>query len=119
MFIYYVNVPLNDSGIEEFESCAEEMPNVYTEELSEEEYKVLRKPNGLFQLFDQTFGIIIDVCEEERIEKNQVEKAIELAENRLKKIKNPIEISAINKMLQALIVARESETFCEIDIYLE
>ena len=119
MFVYYVNIPLNLAGIEEFESYAEEMPNVYTVELTEAEYKILRKPKGLFSLFDQSLGTIIDVCEEERIEKEQLDQAIKLTEELMKKTKDDLEIRAIEKIMQSLEVAYQAQTFWEIDIYLE
>ena len=65
MFLYYMNVPLNEMGINEFESYDEEMRNVRTFELTQEEYEALRQPKGLFERFDEKFGTIIDVCEEE------------------------------------------------------
>ena len=43
MFVYYLNVPQNMAGIEEFESYDEEMPNVKTFELTQEEYDILKE----------------------------------------------------------------------------
>ncbi|SDW58657.1 hypothetical protein SAMN05216391_11193 [Lachnospiraceae bacterium KHCPX20] len=119
MFVYYLNVPVNSEGVEEFESYSETMPDVKTFELTEEEYLFLRKPNGLFQKFDATFGTIIDVCEEERITFEQLPVALELTEYALKIAKDQHEKSAIEKMRDSLVLAIESETFMEIDIYVE
>lgn len=119
MFVYYLNIPLNQTGVEEFESYDDEMPNVHTVELSASEYQLLRRSNGLFSMFDQEFGIFIDVCEEERIELSQLDQAIEMTEKKMKKSRDELETEAINKVLQSLQVAKESATFWEIDIYLE
>ncbi len=119
MFVYYLNVPINDSGISEFEGCSEEMPNVRTFELTEDEYLFLRKPNGLFQKFDSEFGTIIDVCEEERLDFVNLLKAIEYTEKAIKKAKQEVKISALSKVKDSLKLAKESGTFWEIDIYVE
>ncbi len=119
MFVYYLNVPINDSGISEFEGYSEEMPNVRTFELTEKEYLFLKRPNGLFQKFDTEFGTIIDVCEEERLAFENLPKAIEYTEKAIKKASQEIEISALSKVKDSLTLAKESGTFWEIDIYVE
>lgn len=119
MFVYYMNVPQNITGIEEFESFDEEMPNVKTFELTQEEYEILRQPKGLFQSFDEKFGTIIDVCEEERIDSDDLEEALQLSNTMLIKQKNDLAIKAIGKVIDSLESAIEAGTFWEIDIYLE
>ncbi len=119
MFVYYLNVPQNITGIEEFENYNEEMPNVKTFELTQEEYEILRRPKGLFQIFDEKFGTIIGVCEEERIGSDDLEEALQLANTMLSKQKNDLAIKAIGKVIDSLKSAIEAETFWEIDIYLE
>lgn len=119
MFVYYLNVPQNKVGIEEFESFDEEMPNVKTFELTQEEYEVLRQPKGLFQIFDEKFGTIIDVCEEERIDSDDLKEALQLAEKMLSKQKNDIAKDAYRKIVDSLECAVNAGTFWEIDIYLE
>lgn len=84
MFVYNMNVPLNEAGILEFESYNEEMANVSTFELKEEEYDQLRRKGGLFEQFDYRLNTIIDVCEEERIDYNQIPEAILLTESYMK-----------------------------------
>lgn len=88
MFVYYMNVPLNEAGINEFDTYDEEMQNVRTFELTQDEYDFLRQPNGLFDKFDEKFGIIIDVCEEERIENENLVEALHLAKESIVKYPN-------------------------------
>ena len=119
MFVYYMNVPLNKIGIEEFEGYDEEMTNVKTFELTQEEYDILRQPKGLFQEFDERFGTIIDVCEEERIVNENLKEALQSANKMLNKQKNDIAEKAIKKVIDSLECAIQAGTFWEIDIYLE
>ena len=119
MFVYYMNVPLNKIGIEEFEGYDEEMSNVKTFELTQEEYDILRQPKGLFQEFDERFGTIIDVCEEERIVNENLKEALQSANKMLKKQKKDIAEKAIKKVIDSLECAIQAGTFWEIDIYLE
>ncbi len=119
MFVYYINVPLNEVGIEEFDSYDEEMLNVKSFERTQEEYEVLRQPKGLFSIFDKKFGIIIDVCEEERIEKDNLREALQLANKIFDKHKNDITDKAVKKIIDSLKCAINAGTFWEIDIYLE
>jgi hypothetical protein len=119
MYVYYINVPLNEEGMKEFESYDEEMPNVETFELVKEEYDLLRKKGGLFDKLDAELGIIIAVCEEERIEFSQLEKAITITETYCKKKLSEQEKKACGIIAESLKTAKNSGTFWEIDIYLE
>ena len=119
MFVYYINVPLNAAGIKEFENYDDEMQNVKTYELTKDEYDSLRASGKLFQKFDEAFGIIIDVCEEERILNEDLSRAIEICEKFLKKNLTKDELMGTKKIIDALQLAFDSGTFCEIDIYLE
>ncbi len=117
MFVYFINVPMNEKGIEEFESYDEIMSNVKTFELTEGEYMALRVKGGLFAKFDKKFGTIIDVCEEERIDYEDIETAVDITNNH--KPKNEIERGAIEVIKESLGLALNAHTFWEIDIYLE
>lgn len=119
MFVYYMNVPLNKDGIEEFERYDEKMPNVKTFELTQEEYEALRQPKGLFQIFDEKLGTIIDVCEEERIDNDNLREALQLANKMYNKNKNLIIGKSVKKVIDSLECAINAGTFWEIDIYLE
>lgn len=119
MFVYYINVPLNEEGVYEFEQYDEIMKNVRTFELSEEEYEYLRMPKGLFEIYDVKFGTFIDVCEEERIEKAGLHEALEYAKQMYTETKVEVGKSALCKVIESITCAIRAETFWEIDIYLE
>lgn len=119
MFVYYINVPLNEAGINEFENYDEVMKNVKTFELTKEEYEYLRKPKSLFQIYDEKFGTIIDVCEEERIGNENLEEALQYANKQFKKHKSELADVALQKIIDSMECAIKSRTFWEIDIYLE
>jgi hypothetical protein len=109
---------MNEKGILEFESYDDEMQNVKTFELSEEEYGLLRKKGGLFDRFDAELGTIISLCEEERIEYENLDKAIELVKKYCKKHLEEKEAKACEMILESLNEASKSGTFWEIDIFL-
>ncbi|MCR5719029.1 MAG: hypothetical protein K6F84_00550 [Lachnospiraceae bacterium] len=119
MFVYYLNVPLNETGVQELESYDDELANVKTFELSDMEYESLRKKDGLFERFDSELGTIIDVCEEEVIKTEQIPHAIDILENHLESVKDKTERESCIKIMEALKMARDADTFLEIDIYLE
>ena len=119
MFVYYINVPINEKGVEELDTYDEEMKNVKTFELSSEEYEVLRKPDGLFQKFDNAFGTIIDICEEERINNENLDLAIQFASELRRKRCSDVLKNGLDKILESLTLAAEVGLFWEIDIYLE
>lgn len=119
MFVYYINVPLNKTGIKEFENYDEIMSNVKTYELTKEEYEYLRQPKGVFQSFDERFGTIIDVCEEERIEYENLEEALKITNKVFQKQNDKLAERALKKVIDSIERAIKSETFWEIDIYLE
>ena len=116
--MYYMNVPLNNKGIKEFDNYDDSMPNVRTFELTKNEFMSLWKTGSLFDVFDKKFDIIIDHSEEERIELENLSEAITVTKNFLKKAKDPIEKAASQKVLESLELALKSKTFWEIDIFL-
>ncbi len=116
MFVYYMNVPVNEKGIEEFESYDEEMANVKTFELTKKEYLSLRTGKDcLFNKIDEKFGTIIDECEEERIEFDNLAEAYELVSSHIPKTET--EKTACAKVSESLKFAIDSKTFWEIDIF--
>lgn len=119
MFVYYINVPVNDAGIAEFENYDDVMENVKTFELTKDEYEYLRKPGGLFQVYDERFGTLIDVCEEERIENENLKEALRFAYKIFDKCKSEIAEIALRKVIDSLKCAIQADSFWEIDIYLE
>ena len=119
MYAYYMNVPLNEKGIWELENYDEKAENVQTFELNEEQFIALRKRNSLFDEIDKAFGTIIDMCEEEVIENCQLDEAISIVTNFMKKHKgNKVEEDACNIVLESLLKAKEAGTYWEIDIFI-
>ncbi len=118
MFIYNINVPLNEEGIRELNTLDDNMSNVTTFELNEQQYDYLRKPAGLFSKFDKHFGTIIDACEEERILKDNLDRAVFLVREERKRIKSKEE-ETLNVIEESLNLTKRSGTFWEIDIFLE
>ena len=117
MYVYYLNVPLNEKGIREFETYDEIGANVKTFELTEEEFTSLFRRGKLFDILDKKYDTIIDRCEEERIEFKDLADAVLTVEQYLQKVKDPIEKSATKKVLESLKLALDSNTFWEIDVY--
>lgn len=118
MFKYYINVPMNEKGLEEFETFAEDTPNVYSVELTKDEYVVLSAANGLFKEYYKAFGIIIDVCEEEDIDIDEIDQAIEITKQYLTKAKNAAEKSGVEKVMQALEMGKEAGYYVEFNFFL-
>lgn len=82
--------------------------------LSQEEYDELRRDGGLFDLFDDTFGTIIDDCEEDRLSSDQVIQAVELTKSFLKADYSN-RTSGAAKVLESLVYAEQRGVFWEID----
>ena len=59
-FTHKIMVPNNKFKIDVANGYAEEMEDVKVFTLSQKEYDELRQDGGLFDLFDSTFGTIID-----------------------------------------------------------
>lgn len=77
-FTHKIMVPNHKSNADAATGYAEEMEDVKVFTLSQEEYDELRREGGLFDLFDITFGTIIDDCEEDRSSFEQVIQAFEM-----------------------------------------
>lgn len=118
MFAYFINIPTNEKGIHELESFDPDMANVRSFELYEEDYLFLINKNGLFSTFNDKLGTLIDECEEEIINMDQINEAIDITNLFIKKTDIPYEKSLYNKILRSLEIAKSSNTFWEIDIFL-
>ncbi len=116
-YVYYMNVPRNEKGMDEIEYLDETMANVETFELTEEEFESLFfGKDSLFTKFDKSFGTIINYCEEDEIKPEDIADAYEMACKH--KAKSEIEKKALNKVIDSLKLAKDSKTFWEIEIYL-
>ncbi len=114
-FTYIMNVPRDAEQVRNADGYFDELSNVEPFELTEKEYTYLRHYNGMFDEFDKQFNLIIMECEEDRIEANDIGKALEIALTYSKKATTEIEIAAVNKVLTALRFAKERGTFLEFD----
>lgn len=119
MYLFCMNVPMNQAGIEEYENYEEDMKNVKTFELSENEFNIANKKGGLFKKFNEAFGIIIDYSEEERIEREDLNEAILIAEKEKSHAESQDEITTMDKVIDSLRYAKECETFWEIEVFLK
>ena len=113
---YIMNVPRDAEQVRNADGYFEEMSNVEPFELTQEEYDYLLVYNGMFDVFDARFGTIIDEYEEERIEAKDIGEALEVASEYAKKAKKEMELSAVNKVITALKIAKERGVFLEFDI---
>lgn len=100
----FLNVPLNEEGIKEHDNFDEDMKNIFTIELSEEEYGML---SDVFYEFNQNFNIIIDIFEEETLEPHNIDTAIKIAKKHLSNDKNSAFNISCEKLLNALLKAKE------------
>lgn len=120
MFVYYINAPLNIKGLDELEGGYEEMPDVYTEELTDEEYMKLRvSRHSLFDELDKKFDILIDVCEEERILHSQLKEAMQIVSKKKEKTTDLVERSGLEKVFRVLEKALVAGYFVEFDFHLD
>ena len=112
-FTHCIMVPNNKAKVEAADGYAEEMEDVKIFTLSQAEYESLRKTGGLFELFDKTFGTIIDDCEEDRLSYNQVIQALEIT-RRFENDQTPSAISGLDIVVQSLEYAKSIGVFWEI-----
>lgn len=105
-FTHDMIVPNQKSRIEGAAGYADEMEDVKVFTLSQKEYDELRREGGLFDLFDCTFGTIIDDCEEDGLSYNQVAQALEMTKQ-FKDKQTSINTSGLDKVIQSLEYARQ------------
>ncbi|MDO5576287.1 MAG: hypothetical protein Q4F84_04350 [Fibrobacter sp.] len=114
-FVYLMHVPRDAEQVRNADGYAEEMSNVETFELTQEEFDYLDFTNRMFKAFDKEFNLIIMECEEDTIEAEDIDKALDIALEYAKKASSAMELSAVNKVLAALRFAKERGTFLEFD----
>lgn len=112
-FTHKIAVPNNKAKIETADGYAEEMEDVKIFMLSQEEHDDLRKIGGLFELFDKTFGTIIDDCEEDRLSSDQVIQALEIA-RRFREEQASSTASGLDKVIHSLEYAKKIGAFWAI-----
>ena len=112
-FTHKIMVPNNKFKIDVANGYAEEMEDVKVFALSQKEYDELRQDGGLFDLFDSTFGTIIDDCEEDRLSYDQVIQALEIA-RRFGNLHSLSITSGLDIVIQSLEYAKIKGVFWEI-----
>ena len=80
--ICFLNVPLNDAGLIEHDSNDPVWNNVFTVELSADEYDRL---NRVFNDWNHKFHILIDIFEEETLNPENAQEAMEILELHIEK----------------------------------
>lgn len=112
-FTHNIVVPNSAARVASADGYFEEIADVKEFMLTQDEYDILRKNKGLFDVYDRNFGTIIDDCEEDRIETSDIEKAIRLTRKFIAKMNDEAEKSAAIKVCEALQYAQEKGVFCE------
>lgn len=70
----YITVPKNDTGVREYKSLIEESDNLINFTLPEDEYEKLDK-HHVFDILNERFGLMIDICESETVAASQLKQA--------------------------------------------
>ena len=112
-FTHEIMVPNHKSNVDAATGYAEEMKDVKVFTLSQEEYDELRRKDGLFDLFDSTFGTIIDDCEEDRLSFDQVTQALEMT-LRFANDQTSGMTPSLDKVIQSLEYAKRIGVFWKI-----
>jgi|GEM_PF-1933728 len=112
-FTHKIMVPNHKVKIEAADGYVEEIEDVKVFSLSQEEYDELRREGGLFDIFDSSFGTIIDDCEEDRLSSDQVRQAIELTKKFLEGNASN-SATGLGRVLESLMYADTIGVFWEI-----
>lgn len=113
-FTHKVIVPKNAEIVRNADGYFESLADASEFVFSQEEYDALRKSGGVYDSFDKTFGTIIADCEEDRIEATDIERAWNTVKLFLEKTTDTTEATALQKLEEALLVAKERRVFCEL-----
>lgn len=108
-----IYVPNNKTQITKADGYEEELSEVTTYQLSEEEYESLREAGGLFDLFDCAFGTMIDDFEEDRIESQDIPQATEMTRTYIDSHADQ-NLPGAWKVLESLEYAKKVGVFWEI-----
>ena len=101
----FLNVPLNSAGLIEHDSDDPEWKNVFTVEITNVEYNLL---SDVFYDWNCKFHILIDIFEEETLDPENAQEAMEILKRHIeKKSDNQDFLSAAEKLKSALEKAIE------------
>jgi len=94
----YLNVPLNETGIQDHEYDTD-MSNIYTVTLDTKEYDLL---SDVFHEWNQKFDIIIDIFEDETLNAASCSEAMIILDNHINQNNNEDFRKAAQKLKLAL-----------------
>ena len=101
----FLNVPLNDAGMLEYDNNDPEWNNVFTVELTHVEYHILWR---VFNDWNDKFDILIDIFEEETLNPENAQEAMVILERHIEKNSgNQDFLNAAEKLKSALEKAIE------------
>ena len=101
----FLNVPLNDAGMLEYDNNDPEWNNVFTVELSHDDYDKLFY---VFNDWNDKFDILIDIFEEETLNPENAQEAMEILKRHFEKNSgNQDFLNAAEKLKSALEKAIE------------
>ncbi|MDM8313138.1 hypothetical protein [Clostridium cadaveris] len=101
--LYYISVPLNQDGIEEYDFGKEDSPNIKVYAIVEKEFDKIYE-TGIFDKINDSCDLLIDVYESEEIKEENLKIALGIAKN------NNCEV-----LMQALELAIEKNTLVGLD----
>ena len=110
--ICYVNVPLDDQRFYEHDCTDDPMTNVFTVELTVDDYDALF---WLFRAWNDAFGTLIDLFEEDEIKAENVQEALGVLQNHMAESASSEFLAAAKKILPAVEKAVE----LNMPIYLD
>lgn len=112
-FTHQILVPDSAEQVSRADGYFEELANALVFSFTQNEYDLLRRSGGLFDVYDKKFGTIIDDCEEDRILQQDVDRALNYTCEFLSRLSDPAECSAVARVCEALQFARNRNVFCE------
>lgn len=112
-FTHQILVPDNAEKVRQADGYFDELSDAAVFSFTQDEYDLLRRNGGLFDIFDRRFGTIIDDCEEDRILEADIDKALKYTCEFLSGISDPAECAAVTRVREALQYAKDCSVFCE------
>lgn len=109
----YLNIPINDDGVFVLDGNIDgDWDNVYSIKLTKEDIENI---DNLINVLNSSFGILIDLCEEERLLYPNLQPALIIAERHYTEASGGVKLS-IQKVIDAINTAIGFKTFVEFDL---
>lgn len=100
--LFYVQIPIDQKGVEEWNFCAPIFEKMEHFEFTEPEACFL---DSLFMQYNEQFGLLIDQWEDEEMSADHVPEALAMAQQFAMQILDESMRSAINRFIEALELA--------------